>query len=98
MKLTDGKRAVEIIISVLNKNFFWGEDLSYDFFAADVLGCSKYDDEIYVVNSVEDCIDFANSDAKSNFFDQDTDEDFNLDITDITEEYNRDKDLYGEED
>ena len=97
MRLTDGQRAVEITIRVLNKNHFWGEDLSSDFFAADVLGYEE-GGNIGIVKSVDDCIDYANDEARNEYFDPDTDESFDLDITDITEEYNRNKKLLEEED
>ena len=53
---------------------------------------------IYTEKSVDDCIDYANDEAKNEFFNPDVDEDFDLDITDITEECNRNKKLLGEED
>lgn len=97
MRLTDGQRAVEITISVLNKNLFWSGDLSYDFFEADVLGYEE-GGNIGIVKSVDDCIDYANDEAKNEFFNPDVDEDFDLDITDITEEYKHNKKLLEEED
>lgn len=63
MKLTDGKRTVEITMKEWNGEE-WGEDWSLDFFAA---GNLEYNEEngAYTVEDVEECIEQAN-DWKNN--------------------------------
>lgn len=63
MKLTDGKRTVEITMAVW-KGEEWGEDWSMDFFEAGNLECNE-ETNIYTVESVEECIEQAN-DWKNN--------------------------------
>ena len=63
MKMTDGKRTIEITIQKWNETGYtgYGEDWSKDFFDA---GSLPYDEETdtYTVEDVDYCIDYANSD------------------------------------
>lgn len=67
MKLTDGKKTVEIRMMVWEDNGY-SHDWSMDFFDA---GCLEYDDEreVYIVKDVDYCIDQAMDwrDSKGDF-------------------------------
>lgn len=59
MKMTDGKKTIEITMKVWN-HFLgsYGPDLSYDFFDAGALPLTD-DQETYIVRDVDYCIDAA---------------------------------------
>lgn len=59
MKMTDGKKTVEITMKVWD-NFLgsYGPDFSYDFFDAGALPFAD-DQETYIVSDVDYCIDQA---------------------------------------
>ena len=64
MKLTDGKKTIEIQMKVWDKyNGGYGPDWSLDFFDA---GCLHLDEEteVYTVQDVDYCIEQANEWAK----------------------------------
>lgn len=59
MKMTDGKKTVEITMKVWNDSFLeYGPDFSYDFFDAGALSVSD-DLQTYIVSDVDYCIDAA---------------------------------------
>lgn len=63
MRLTDGKKIVDVQIRRWIEGFGYGPDWSHDFFGTDE---SVYDAELeaYVVYDLEYCIDYAREEAR----------------------------------
>lgn len=59
MKMTDGKKTVEITMKVWNDfNTGYSPDWSYDFFNAGILPYDE-DEDFFIVDDVDYCIDAA---------------------------------------
>lgn len=73
MKLSDGKKTIDIKLQIWNGTGY-GPDISNDFFEA---GCLPYNEEndTYTVDDVDYCIDYANDwkNGTGDFYEDDID-------------------------